>query len=52
MRLLERMGYRRLGHYGGGISHWRKAQLPLESGEQRDFAPELREELAMHPPSP
>lgn len=36
VRLLERLGYRRLGHFAGGIQAWRKAGLPFESTEETE----------------
>jgi 3-mercaptopyruvate sulfurtransferase SseA len=40
VRLLRRLGYRRLGHYGGGIQAWRKAGLPFDTGHDRSVHPE------------
>jgi 3-mercaptopyruvate sulfurtransferase SseA len=52
VRLLRELGYRNLSHFGGGLSQWRHAGLPMESGQERTLAPERREELSMHPPGP
>lgn len=40
VRLLRRLGYRRLAHYEGGLREWRKAGLPLDTGHDRSVRPE------------
>jgi hypothetical protein len=42
VRLLERKGYRNLGHFSGGIRAWRGANLTFDIGHQRSVRPELR----------
>jgi hypothetical protein len=42
VRLLEAKGYRQVGHYAGGLVAWRRAELPLDSGNQRSLRPEQR----------
>lgn len=48
VRLLKRLGYRKLGHYGGGLAGWRKAGLPFDRGHDRSVRPE-EFEPAPHP---
>lgn len=40
MRLLRRLGYKRLAHYSGGLIEWRKADLPFDTGHDRSVRPE------------
>ena len=42
MRLLERMGYRNVAHYAGGIRGWRVANLRFDTGRERSVRPEER----------
>jgi hypothetical protein len=42
VRLLERQGYRSLGHFSGGIRAWRAANYTFDIGHQRSVRPELR----------
>jgi hypothetical protein len=42
VRLLERKGYRNLGHFAGGIRAWRAANLTFDIGHQRSVRPEQR----------
>jgi hypothetical protein len=46
VRLLERKGHRKLGHFGGGIRAWRAANLTFDIGHQRSVRPEVRAQEA------
>jgi hypothetical protein len=46
VRLLERQGYRNLGHFNGGIRAWRAANHTFDIGHQRSVRPELRGRVA------
>jgi hypothetical protein len=52
VRLLERKGYRKLGHFSGGIRAWRTANHTFDIGHQRSLRPELRGGEAAAAPGP
>lgn len=52
VRLLERKGYGKLGHFSGGIRAWRTANHTFDIGHQRSLRPELRAGEAAAAPGP